>query len=112
MEISDEMSDPSQHELIDLVSDMLNSWTSYSSKREDLDIVNRRNMFICHLNKLYTCSGVSPSCIVVALEYLERFLKRHSSIHLTYKTFHRLVLVAVMTAAKYLEDHTIVNRDW
>ncbi len=55
----------------------------------------------------------SPSCCVTALVYMERFLKQFPSVMLSSTTCQRLVLVASMTAEKYLEDDTFEhNRCW
>ena len=51
-------------------------------------------------------SNASPCCSVAALIYIERIQTRCPSISFTTTTFHRLLLVASMTADKYLEDET------
>ena len=99
--------------IVDMVCDVLDSWISPSSS-SDLGIVGKfreAKLRYC-LHRMYACSGASASCFVVALEYLERFQKRHPSIKFNNKTFQRLLLVAVMTSAKFLEDQTIFNSDW
>jgi hypothetical protein len=59
-------------------------------------------------------SGVSHCCFIAALIYLERYLKLEEprSLLLTSKTLQRLFLVAVMTAAKFLEDECLLNSSW
>ena len=44
--------------------------------------------------------------------YLERFKIINLGLVLTSRTVQRLLLVAVMTAAKYLEDVTFLNTRW
>ncbi len=58
----------------------------------------------------YCCA--SSCCFVVAMMYLERFKIINPGMVLTSKTVQRLLLVAVMSAAKYLEDVTILNSRW
>ena len=57
-------------------------------------------------------SKASPSCAVSALVYLERFSFRYPALLLTNRSLQRLVLVAVMTATKFLEDECPSNRCW
>ena len=57
-------------------------------------------------------SGLSPCCFVIALIYLERLKRREASVCLTSVTFQRLLLVAVMTAAKFLDDFYESNKHW
>jgi hypothetical protein len=99
--------------IVDMVCDVLDSWIS-SSSSSDLGIIGKfREAKLRHyLHRMYACSGASASCFVVALEYLERFQKRHPSIKFNNKSFQRLLLVAVMTSAKFLEDATISNSNW
>ncbi len=55
----------------------------------------------------------SPCCCVAALIYLERFQRRCPAVVLTSTSFQRLLLVASMTANKYLEDNFFChNRSW
>ena len=57
-------------------------------------------------------SGASPCCFIVALMYICRFRIRRPAVVLSSTTIQRLLLVAVMTASKYLEDITIDNARW
>jgi hypothetical protein len=65
-----------------------------------------------YLKRILKHSKASPSCSVTALIYLERFGFRHPALLLTNRTLQRLVLVAVMTATKFLEDECPSNRYW
>ena len=49
---------------------------------------------------------VSEYCFLVAIVYLDRLKHQEHSICLTSRTLHRLLLVAVLTAAKFLDDDT------
>ena len=66
----------------------------------------------CYLRRMVKYSGASSCCFVVAMLYLERFRIINTGIVLTSRTMQRLLLIAVMTAAKYLEDQTILNSRW
>ena len=57
-------------------------------------------------------SGASPSCCIVAFLYLEKLKEHRPSLLLTSRTIQRLLLVATMLAAKYLEDVTVLNSRW
>jgi hypothetical protein len=57
-------------------------------------------------------SRLSPCCFVIALIYLERLKRKEDSIFVTSTTFQRLLLVAVMVAAKFLDDYYESNKHW
>ena len=65
-----------------------------------------------YLQRMVKYSGASSCCYVVAVMYLERFKIINRAMVLTSGTVQRLLLVAVMTAAKYLEDVAILNTRW
>jgi len=65
------------------------------------------------MERISKYSRGSPCCCVAALIYLERFQQRCPAVELTSATFQRLVLVASMTANKYLEDNSFChNKSW
>ncbi len=65
------------------------------------------------LDRISKYSRGSPCCCVAALIYLERFQQRCPAVKLTSTSFQRLLLVASMTANKYLEDHALChNKSW
>jgi hypothetical protein len=65
------------------------------------------------MERISKYSHSSPCCCVAALIYLERFQQRCPAVELTSATFQRLVLVASMTANKYLEDNSFChNKSW
>mmetsp|Transcript_35306 Transcript_35306/g.75230 ORF Transcript_35306/g.75230 Transcript_35306/m.75230 type:complete len:212 (-) Transcript_35306:36-671(-) len=59
--------------------------------------------YVDRLRKGYNCSDV---CLVYAMVYLERVSKREV---VTLKNVHRLLAVATMIAAKFLEDEFYAN---
>jgi hypothetical protein len=65
-----------------------------------------------YLKCIANSSGVNPCCFVVAVMYLKRFNMSNPRVMLTSRTVQRLLLVAVMTAAKYLEDIYYLNTRW
>jgi hypothetical protein len=65
------------------------------------------------MERISKYSRGSPCCCVATLIYLERFQMRCPAVALTSTTFQRLLLVASMTANKYLEDHSFRhNKSW
>jgi hypothetical protein len=58
-----------------------------------------------YLQRIERYSGVSPGCIVAGFHYLEQLKAKATPITLTPRNLQRLLLVAVMTATKFLEDH-------
>jgi hypothetical protein len=50
--------------------------------------------------------------MVAALIYLDRFFDRHENIKLTALNVHQLLLVAIVTARKFLLDNTYNNAYW
>ncbi len=65
-----------------------------------------------YLRRMAKYCEASSCCFVVAVMYLERFKIINTGVVLTSKTVQRLLLVAVMTATKYLEDVTFFNPRW
>ena len=57
-------------------------------------------------------SGASPCCFAVGLIYLERMKKRDPGVCLVSTNFQRLFLIAVMVAAKFLDDFYYSNKHW
>jgi hypothetical protein len=116
------MQSAAQEIFIDLVGECLDERVQTNDKTQDShshcaphSFAGQRVTFKASyfLKRISRYSRGSPSCCVAALVYLERFLSRFPSIELTSATFQRLVLVASMTADKYLEDDTYLhNRSW
>ena len=65
-----------------------------------------------YVKRILKYSGADPCCAITALIYLDRFQLRYPNLPLTSKTLQRLLLVALMTATKYLEDTTCLNSRW
>ena len=65
--------------------------------------------FVKHL---VSCSETGPFVLLAALLYMERLKAQHPGLFLSSSSMQRLVLVAVMTADKYLEDNACSNADW
>jgi hypothetical protein len=65
-----------------------------------------------YLRRMAKYCDASSCCFVVAVMYLERLKAIDPGMVLTSNTVQRLLLVAVMTAAKYLEDVAILNTRW
>jgi hypothetical protein len=65
-----------------------------------------------YLKRMSLHCAASPCSMIAAFIYLERLSQLRSSLRLTSKTMQRLLLVAVMTGAKYLEDECCLNTRW
>ena len=57
-----------------------------------------------YLDRIVRYSGASPCCLIAGFLYLERLKAKPAFLVLTPRNLQRLVLVAVMTATKFLED--------
>ena len=65
-----------------------------------------------YIMRMVKYSGLSPSCFIAAVSYLERLKVRDPTIALSSQTLQRLLLVVVMIATKYLDDIAIDNARW
>mmetsp|Transcript_55738 Transcript_55738/g.147244 ORF Transcript_55738/g.147244 Transcript_55738/m.147244 type:complete len:176 (-) Transcript_55738:116-643(-) len=65
-----------------------------------------------YIKRIVKYGGLSPCCFVVGLIYLERLKRQEPTVCLTSNSFQRLILVAVMLAAKYLDDFYYSNKRW
>ena len=65
-----------------------------------------------YIKRIVKYGGLSPCCFVIGLIYLERFKRRDPSVCLTSRSFQRLILVATMLAAKFLDDFYYSNKHW
>jgi hypothetical protein len=65
-----------------------------------------------YISRMSRYSGAIPSCFIVALIYLDRFQRRVPCLRLTSRTLQRLLLVAAMTATKYIDDVPRLNSRW
>ena len=65
-----------------------------------------------YVRRIINSTGASPSCILAALIYLERAQSRQPQLLLTLLTIQRLLLVAMLVAAKFLDDDVCLNKHW
>eukprot|EP00960_Hanusia_phi_P061969 765000-Hanusia_phi.AAC.1 len=66
-----------------------------------------------YIKRILEYGGCSPCCVFVALIFLQRLKTRLGAhVYLTSTNFQRLVLVAMMTAAKFLNDFYYSNSSW
>jgi hypothetical protein len=65
-----------------------------------------------YIKRIVKYGGLSPCCFVIGLIYLERFKRRDPTVCLTSRSFQRLILVATMVAAKFLDDFYYSNKHW
>lgn len=56
-----------------------------------------------YIDRIFKYSGCSPSCFVVAHIYIDRFLQS-TEVHLTSVNVHRLLIISIMLAAKFIDD--------
>ena len=57
--------------------------------------------YLLRLQRYFACSS---ECFVLALVYIDRLIKRHSDFSVTQFNVHRLLVTAVMLAAKFFDD--------
>jgi hypothetical protein len=65
-----------------------------------------------YVKRIMKYGGLSPCCFVVGMIYLERLKEIIPSLCLTSTNFQRLFLVAIMEAAKFLDDFYFSNKHW
>lgn len=65
-----------------------------------------------YVKRILKYSGASPCCAITGLIYLDRLQQNCVCLPLTSKTLQRLLLVALMTAAKYMDDVCCKNSRW
>ena len=65
-----------------------------------------------YVDRIAVHCGASPCCLIASLLYLERIQRRSPAMRLTSRTLQRLLLVATMTAVKFLEDAVCPNTHW
>jgi hypothetical protein len=57
-----------------------------------------------YFERIYTFAFCSKACYVIALLYLDRLSRRNGCLRMTSFTAHRLLITAVMLAAKFFDD--------
>jgi len=65
-----------------------------------------------YVRRIAKYGGCSACCFAIGLIYLKRLKRRESTVCLTSCNFQRLFLVAVMLAAKFLDDSYYSNKHW
>jgi hypothetical protein len=65
-----------------------------------------------YVRRIAKYGGCSACCFAIGLIYLKRLKRRENSVCLTSCNFQRLFLVAVMLAAKFLDDSYYSNKHW
>lgn len=56
-----------------------------------------------YIDRIFKYSNCSPSCLVVAYIYMDKFLQQIGDC-LTSLNVHRLLITSIVLAAKYVED--------
>ncbi|KAG2697120.1 hypothetical protein I3760_07G091000 [Carya illinoinensis] len=56
-----------------------------------------------YIDRIFKYSACSPSCFVVAHIYIDRFLQS-TEVQLTSLNVHRLLIISIMLAAKFIDD--------
>jgi hypothetical protein len=66
------------------------------------------------VSEFVASTRVSPMCVVIGLMYLRKLVKKHTGLKISSTNASRLVLVASMSAAKYMDDQALryTNAHW
>lgn len=65
-----------------------------------------------YAQRILKYGGLSESCFIAAIIYIERLKKTDSSMCLTSNNMQRLLLVPIMLASKFLDDSYCSNKWW
>lgn len=57
-----------------------------------------------YLERIFKYANCSPSCLIVAYVYLDRFTQKQPSLPINSFNVHRLLITTVMVAAKFMDD--------
>ncbi|CAL0328162.1 unnamed protein product [Lupinus luteus] len=57
-----------------------------------------------YLERIFKYANCSPSCLIVAYVYLDRFTQMQPSLPINSFNVHRLLITSVMVAAKFMDD--------
>ncbi|KAJ6400274.1 hypothetical protein OIU84_015845 [Salix udensis] len=57
-----------------------------------------------YLERIFKYANCSPSCLVVAYVYLDRFAQRQPSLPINSFNVHRLLITSVLVSAKFMDD--------
>ncbi|XP_057778519.1 cyclin-U4-1-like [Salvia miltiorrhiza] len=58
----------------------------------------------CYMERIFKYANCSPSCIVVAYIYLDRFAQKQPMLPLNSFNVHRLLIASVLLSAKFMDD--------
>ncbi|KAI3471006.1 hypothetical protein Pfo_027669 [Paulownia fortunei] len=58
----------------------------------------------CYMERIFKYANCSPSCIVVAYIYLDRFVQKQPFLPITSFSVHRLLIASVLVSAKFMDD--------
>ncbi|KAK2957330.1 hypothetical protein BLNAU_7708 [Blattamonas nauphoetae] len=88
--------------------------TPYESETTPLAFQNEPSSIPLSLwvEQIQGISRVSNINMLFALVYLSRLIQQYPSLPVCSLNIHRLFLVSVMTASKFLDDVTFKNKDW
>ncbi|CAI9091959.1 OLC1v1027083C1 [Oldenlandia corymbosa var. corymbosa] len=57
-----------------------------------------------YLDRIFTYANCSPSCLIVAYIYLDRFSEKQPFFPISSFNVHRLIITSVMVSAKFMDD--------
>jgi len=107
-----------QEHLVKLIADLLDETVARN------DSIGRKSVLTAfegekapvragaYVRRIAKYGGCSACCFAIGLIYLKRLKRREHSVCLTSCNFQRLFLVAVMLAAKFLDDSYYSNKHW
>mmetsp|Transcript_86274 Transcript_86274/g.230411 ORF Transcript_86274/g.230411 Transcript_86274/m.230411 type:complete len:169 (-) Transcript_86274:368-874(-) len=109
--------DEKQSSLVDIVVQVLDEVLAENDARRlpARDIfVGRKMPFAAsyYIRRILKYTKASPSCIVLGFYYLTKLNSMYADVLLNSCTIQKLLLTAMMVAAKYLEDATMANSYW
>ncbi|KAH6773827.1 cyclin p4 [Perilla frutescens var. hirtella] len=58
----------------------------------------------CYMERIFKYANCSPSCVVVAYIYLDRFVQKQPLLPLNSFNVHRLLIAGVLVSAKFMDD--------
>ena len=57
-----------------------------------------------YLERIFKYANCSPSCLIVAYIYLDRFSQKQPLLPITSLSVHRLLITSVLVSAKFMDD--------
>lgn len=84
--------------------------SSFHSLRTKFDAIRAPNITLHdYFDRLHKFTNCSDSCYIVAFIYIDRVLQKNSSVVLTWRNIHRIVLIALLLAIKFFDDEYADN---